>query len=237
MKRTLTTTLSLLSVATLLALAGCPPEDEDTPDTITAGAAADATPEVTPDVAPDSTTGTLQWYTTCGDPVCGGYTPPNPALPMCSDLGVSADQACTQDGQQCDPMSDCNATLICADSDPTAGPVGCPKSRAAFKTDVSYVTDEDRKSLARELLKMPLARWRYLHEGAETPAHLGFIIEDIEPSHAVQSRRDRVDLYGYTTMAVATIQEQQRRIEALEKQVDGLRKDLRSAIDALKKAR
>ena len=164
----------------------------------------------------------LSWFTTCGDPVCSGYSAPDPPIDMCAALSVSDGDACTVEGQLCDPMDSCNAQLICASADPKDGEEGCPKSRRAFKTDIAYVSAAERDALAKELLTMPLARWRYVHEGAETPAHLGFIIEDVEPSHAVQSRRDRVDLYGFTAMAVATIQAQQRKIEALEQKLKRL---------------
>ncbi len=232
----------VLAGAFLVSLSiGCPPEDDDVTDaagdvsTEVAADTVDVSTEVAADTvvdaAIDAVSG-LQWWTTCGDPVCSGHTPADPPLPLCTDVNAAEGQSCPTAADMCDPVNSCNARMVCADADPKAGPGGCPISRRAFKTDVAYLSTGERDALAAELLTMPLATWRYLHEGAETPAHLGFIIEDIEPSAAVQSRRDRGDLYGYTTMAVATIQQQQRKIEALEREMQALKKGLRAALDA-----
>jgi len=98
-------------------------------------------------------------------------------------------------------------------------------SRRAFKDDVAYVGDDERKALAREALDIPLATYRYKSEAPDAKRHLGFIIDD-QPgsSPAVQGDRTHVDEYGYTSMLLATIQEQQRQIDALSKKVDALEK-------------
>ncbi|MGH7896283.1 MAG: hypothetical protein ACREQL_16575, partial [Candidatus Binatia bacterium] len=57
---------------------------------------------------------------------------------------------------------------------------------------------------------------------------LGFIIDDVGTSPAVAADGGHVDLYGYTSMAVAAIQAQQKRIEALEREVAALRRALAS---------
>jgi len=54
----------------------------------------------------------------------------------------------------------------------------------------------------------------------------GFVIDDIEPSEAVDTGREMVDLYGYTSMAVAALQTQVRDIEALKREVADLRRQL-----------
>lgn len=50
------------------------------------------------------------------------------------------------------------------------------------------------------------------------------MIDDNEDSAAADAKRDVVDLYGYTSMAVATIQVQARQIEALEREVAAMKK-------------
>jgi hypothetical protein len=85
----------------------------------------------------------------------------------------------------------------------------------------------ERSKLAEDVQSIPLVRYRY-KDGPERE-HLGFIIEDVEPSPGVDSQRDQVDLYGYTSMAVAAIQEQHREIEALKREIKELRSELRSA--------
>jgi hypothetical protein len=98
-------------------------------------------------------------------------------------------------------------------------------SRREFKDDVAYVGADERKALAREALDIPLATYRYKSEAAGQKKHLGFIIDD-QPtaSHAVQQDRTHVDEYGYASMLLATVQEQQKQIDALEKKLDALEK-------------
>lgn len=69
---------------------------------------------------------------------------------------------------------------------------------------------------------MRLATWRYKQDPSKQ--HLGFIIDDNEQYHAVDPARDMVDLYGYTSLAVAALQVQAREIEALRREVAELRK-------------
>jgi hypothetical protein len=162
----------------------------------------------------------LQWYETCGDPVCRGWT--DSGLPRCATETVGA--SCSEAGALCDPVDLCNAHLLCADADPRLQ--GCPISRAAYKQDVRYLGAADRDRLRDELLRFRLATYRY--RGAPEREHLGFVIEDEEPSAAIDSPRDQVDLYGYTSMAVAALQAQADEISALRREVG----ELRARLDA-----
>lgn len=164
----------------------------------------------------DAGSGTLAWYTTCGDPVCRGYTPPA-GVPRCTTEAAGA--ACSTDGQRCDPMSDCNALLLCTKSDPKTSPGGCPISRKSAKEQISYVDDATRQRLAQEIESTRLATYRYKTGG---PLRLGFLIDDQPLSMSVDPARDMIDLYGYTSMAVAAIQQQSKRIAALEAQLSAL---------------
>jgi hypothetical protein len=103
------------------------------------------------------------------------------------------------------------------------GPGGCPISRREFKRDIVYLDEQRVDALAADLIRIPLATWNYRPEPASAPPHLGFIIEDVEPSPSVESDRDRVDLYGGFSMAVAAIQSQQRQIDGLREQIAELR--------------
>lgn len=162
----------------------------------------------------------LQWWTTCGDPVCRGWT--RDRYPLCTTQ-VEGD-ACGRVGAQCDiPRDGCNVNLLCAATDPA---VTCPISQAAYKTDIRYLGAGEAEALHAELLQYPLASWRYTADGAAGAPHLGFIIDDVAPSAAVSEAGDTVDLYGYTSMTVAAIQVQQRQIEALQAEVAALRKEL-----------
>jgi hypothetical protein len=168
--------------------------------------------------------GALKWYTTCGDPVCGGPNPQPSGLPPCdANIGQKAGEICTTKGAQCDPGGGCGQTLLCTTSDPTNGG-NCPISRAKYKTDIEYLSESERAKLADDLQSIPLVRYHY-KEGSSRE-YLGFIIEDIEPSPSVDSEHDRVDLYGYTSMAVAALQEQRKEIDVLRHEVQALKAEL-----------
>jgi hypothetical protein len=134
---------------------------------------------------------------------------------------------CSCLGEECDPGDGCDSLLECAQSDPTHGGL-CPISRRRYKQSIAYLSAEDVKRLHDSLLKFPLASYQYNVPGASAASHLGFIIDDIEPSPAIASNGDAVDLYGYTTMAVAAIQEQAREIDRLKGELAALRRELRN---------
>lgn len=164
--------------------------------------------------------GPLQWFTTCGDPVCSGYTPPEGVAPCTAEQLEG--NPCDTEGATCDPMSDCNALLICATKDPKQNEGGCPISRAKFKTDIEYLAPADLAQYATDLQSLRLATYRYRSAPADAPARLGIILEDNEQGIWVDARHDRVDLYGYASLAIATLQLQQRQIAALQAEVERL---------------
>jgi hypothetical protein len=100
-------------------------------------------------------------------------------------------------------------------------------SSLRFKKDVSYVDDEARHAIARDLLSLRLATWEY--KGAESPGrrHLGFIIEDSPAVDAVNPSKDTIDLYAYASMAIAAVQVQAKEIEDLRRELI----ELRGALD------
>ena len=167
------------------------------------------------------------WYYTCGDPVCGGHRD-HPGVPPCS-AGETPGAACSPEGATCDPGTDCNQLLVCATSDPTYGG-RCPISRRDAKEDIRYLGAEEARRLHDELMKFRLATFRY-KEAAAARTQLGFVIDDVAPSPSIDPARDMVDLYGYTSMAVAALQTQAREIEALEREVRALRRELEKERD------
>lgn len=163
--------------------------------------------------------GNNTWYYTCGAPVCKGWTPQD-AIPLCVDQKEGG--TCTGAGAQCDPKDGCQRYLTCTDKDPTNGGM-CPKSRKDLKSEIKYLDDAQTKKLSAELLQTKLATYRYTAAGPKAPRHLGFIIDDQPDSPAVDAQRDMVDLYGYLSMSVATIQQQQKQIDALRLEIDALK--------------
>ncbi|MCB9700399.1 MAG: hypothetical protein H6711_00750 [Myxococcales bacterium] len=166
----------------------------------------------------------LQWYSTCGDPVCSGYNGPWDGVPACA-----ADQkesySCAEAGIECDFMNECNARLRCASADPKLQEGGCPISRARFKEGIDYVDGEAREGYYRQLLDLKLATYQY--RGAPTPrTHLGVILEDDPAGVWVDGANDRVDLYGYTSLAIAGVQSQADELAALRGELKALRAEL-----------
>jgi len=170
----------------------------------------------------------LSWYSTCGDPVCAGYRGPFPGVPLCS--AQKEGDVCTTSNAQCDPQSACNTRLRCTDKDPKQQAGGCPISRATFKQDIHYLSDAQRAQLHREIQALKLATYRYKEAGPNAALRLGFLIDDVPrgagsalATLAVDAERDQVDLYGYTSMLVATVQVQAEQIEALRAEIRALR--------------
>jgi hypothetical protein len=206
-----------------LPISWCPPDEYD-PATLQCGACrrpCDGVPMATP------TPGELRWYRACGPPVVafpGDACPPS--VTRCTTERL--DDACSEPGAMCCEADSrctsdiCNQGLICSSELPR----GCPISRARYKHDIQYLGRSRLEQLHRELLAIKLANFRYNGEASSAQPHLGFIIDDVEPSQCVDSVRDRVDLYGYLSMAVGAIQVQARQLEALQREIDALRHEL-----------
>jgi hypothetical protein len=174
-----------------------------------------------------STTEALQWWTTCGDPVCQGYTGPFAGVPLCTTAAEG--DACEDGALQCDPENVCNALLVCAAEDPKAQTGGCPISAAAAKRDIAYLDAPAQDALLQQVVQTRLATWAYTDDDPGA-TRLGFILDDGPPDAAVRPGGERVDLYGYTSVAVGAIQAQQRRLDAQAAELAALRAEL----DALK---
>jgi hypothetical protein len=168
--------------------------------------------------------GQLKWYTTCGDPVCDSTMPPS--MPLCTT--EKDGDPCTTADKTCGIENGCGADLLCTTADPKASPGGCPISLARYKHDIRYLPDADLQRIHDDLIATPLTTWRYNHDAPTAREHLGFIIDDNPKSPAVAESGDQVNLYGYTSMAVAAIQVQQKQIEALQQETRSLREELRS---------
>ncbi len=172
----------------------------------------------------------LQWYQTCGDPVCGGHT--DRSLEPCTTEEVGA--TCDDEEATCDPGNDCNATLLCTTEDPA---VNCPISLRSEKHAIQYLQPEARKAVAERLLSTRLATWQYNNQ-KDDRQHFGFIIDDDPGSPAVAADGGHVDLYGYTSMTVATLQEQAAQLQAQKEQLQQQQAQidlLRAELEALKK--
>ena len=167
----------------------------------------------------------LKWYSTCGNPVCGMDDQVPPGVQPCQN-GEKEGDDCDVEGANCDANLGCGAYLLCAESDPKQAPGGCPISKAKYKKEIRYLDEERAEEYRKELLGLKLATWRYRTTKGEDELRLGFIIDDHPTGVIVDEGRDQVDLYGYTSLAIATIQQQAKELESLKQEVKSLRRDL-----------
>jgi len=174
----------------------------------------------------------LRRFYTCGDPVCSSYRP-QPGIPPCTI--ETAGEVCAMDGATCDPIDACNRRIVCTAADPATM---CPISRIRNKQDIHYLSDADLARLGDELLSFRLATYTYRADSADGVSRLGFLIDDVVPSAAVEGGSgDRVDLYGYISMAVAALQTQARQIDSLEKELEELKREFATRECAVEKLR
>ncbi|MGH7434417.1 MAG: tail fiber domain-containing protein, partial [Polyangiaceae bacterium] len=98
-------------------------------------------------------------------------------------------------------------------------------SSRKHKDGIEYVDDEELERLHDETLRIQLATYNYKAETADpAPRHLGFVIEDMpQATPAVGWSRERVDLYGYVSMVVATMQVQEKEIAELRRELEATR--------------
>jgi hypothetical protein len=138
--------------------------------------------------------------------VFSGATPecrPAPGSPLnCGAIGCAWDCKC-----ESVPLAECACAYL--------------TSTARAKQDIAYVDASTEARLHDELMAVRLATYRY-RPGVtgEDGVHLGFIIEDMpDDSPAVLPSRERVDIYGYLSMAVAALKVQERELEDLRDRV------------------
>jgi hypothetical protein len=103
----------------------------------------------------------------------------------------------------------------------------CPVSTRRAKKDIVYLAETDRKRIADDLARFKLATYEYRDPALAGKRHLGFIIEDVPGSPAVDRDGNMVDLYGYTSMLVAAVQAQGKEIEQLKTELARLKLKLR----------
>jgi hypothetical protein len=109
----------------------------------------------------------------------------------------------------------------------------CQFSSRKFKSDIAYIDDRQQEALHYEALRIRLATYHYKPQFDDPgPQHLGFIIEDDPRSPAVKQGFDRVDMYGYVSMVLATVQEQEKEIAGLRRELEESRPAACSAAGA-----
>ena len=186
----------------------------------------------------EDTAGRLQWWEDpCGrrDPVeheCkkGIETVEVGDDPTCADEGIVAGADCSEVGETCvalrpiacadDPKTiiGSDAVLTCGTQPPDSN---CPISLRVAKQDIAYLDAPARAAIADDVLKLPLATYRYrdpARDGAGT--QLGYILEDAPT--APFSASDHVNLYAYASAILAAVQLQQEEIVRLRAKIETL---------------
>ncbi|HRE88010.1 MAG TPA: hypothetical protein PK095_02630 [Myxococcota bacterium] len=154
---------------------------------------------------------------TCDGETCGDGL-------ACSDMGGQ--------GRCCPTGTSFTANIssffgCCPDTDFCGCKDGqCPISRIEHKHELARVSDDELVRLGDALLATPLYTWRY--DDAPSATRFGFLIDEGAPPFAVLPDGERVDLYGYTSLAVAALKRQAARIDALTERLDSLERRLDS---------
>jgi hypothetical protein len=135
--------------------------------------------------------------------------------------------ACGKEAQTCTYACGTSGARVCKGGawySASGGP--CPISSRRAKKDIVYLNARDRQRVARDLAKFKLATYAYRDPALGGKRHLGFIIEDVPGSPAVDRDGNMVDLYGYASMLVAAVQAQGAEIERLRAEVAKLERKL-----------
>lgn len=159
--------------------------------------------------------GPPSWY--CPMPETGAGCPPTREPNFGSACDVEG-AVCSYFGFMCGQRE-----RVCSQGHWTAGQqTSCPVSSRQAKKDIRYLSPEEIRTTAAQALRLRLATYEYKAPPYAGRRHLGFIIEDSPTVPAVDRDGDLVDLYGYTSMLLATTQAQHQQIEALKHEVASL---------------
>jgi hypothetical protein len=125
--------------------------------------------------------------------------------------------ACASDGKTCTyACGTGNARTCKTGAWYTANGGACPVSSRRAKKEIVYLGPSERQRLADDLARFKLATYEYRDPALAGKRHLGFIIEDVPGSPAVDRDGNMVDLYGYASMLVAAVQAQGEEIAKLK---------------------
>ena len=137
--------------------------------------------------------------------------------------------ACPTDGKTCTYACGTGNARTCKQGAwYTANGGPCPVSSRRAKKEIVYLEPRDRQRLAEDLAHFKLATYEYRDPALAGKRHLGFIIEDVPGSPAVDRDGNMVDLYGYASMLVAAVQAQGEEIAKLKAELARLGRQARA---------
>jgi len=138
--------------------------------------------------------------------------------------------ACSTEGKTCTYACGTSNARTCKGGawySANGGP--CPVSSRRAKKDVVYLEPAERQHIADDVARFRLATYEYKDPALAGKRHLGFIIEDVPGSPAVDRDGNMVDLYGYASMLVAAVQAQGEEIAKLKADLARLRRQSRQS--------
>ena len=136
--------------------------------------------------------------------------------------------ACTTADKTCRYVCGTDGARLCKQGawyTATGGP--CPVSSRRAKKNILYLSEAERLRVAEDLARFKLATYEYRDPALGDRRYLGFIIEDVPGSPAVDRDGTMVDLYGYTSMLVAAVQAQGEAIAKLQTALAQVKRRLR----------
>lgn len=140
------------------------------------------------------------------------------------NLGTS----CTEESKECKYHCGTDGKRICKGKVWTAaGGSPCPVSSRRAKREIKYISEGQAAAIARRTLGVKLATYRYKNPVNGSGPQLGFILEDVGRDYSGDPAEGQVNLYGYTSMLLATVQAQQRSIDGLKRELRALRREMK----------
>lgn len=167
-------------------------------------------------------------------PKCEGHSPgscePGLSCVSCPAGGPSNNYVCStscKSNAQCTDSArpKCNMPLGAEEGICTANDFPClwgAVSSRKLKDEIAYLSDEEIVALARQALAIKLASYHYKNDKSEKK-NLGYILEDAPQAASSDMTKGQVDLYAYASMVLAATKVQEKRIDALEKEMAKLR--------------
>lgn len=167
-------------------------------------------------------------------PKCEGHAPGSCPEGLnclsCPAGGPSSNYVCSttcKSNAECtDPARPkCNMALGAEEGICTANDFAClwgAVSTRKLKDEIAYLSDEEIVALARQALAIKLASYHYKTDKTGKK-NLGYILEDAPNAPSSDLTKSQVDLYAYASMVLAATKVQEKRIDALEKEMSKLR--------------
>jgi hypothetical protein len=148
--------------------------------------------------------------------------------------------SCQESGQRCGGTAGkCCSGLMCCSGVPV--PQGqeycakdCPISDRNAKTNIRAVSDPD--AVLRRVCSLPISTWSYKNEPSKV-RHIGPMAQDFKAAFKVGSSDRHISPVDADGVALAAIQALEGRLRKMQRELDALRAELRSANAGCKTSR